>query len=29
MLKHELQYIIETLPVDINKFTHYALEIDK
>ncbi len=28
-LKQEMNYIIRTLPVDLNRFTHFATEIDK
>ncbi len=29
VLKQELQYIIRTLPVDLNKFQRFAMDIDK
>ncbi len=29
VLKHEIQYILRTLPVDFNKYKHYAELIDK
>ena len=29
VLKQELQYIIRTLPVDLNKYERFAVEIDK
>ena len=28
-LKQEMNYVIRTLPVDLNRFTHFAEEIDK
>ena len=28
-LKQEIQYVIRTLPVDINKYERFAVEIDK
>lgn len=28
-LKQEIQYVIRTLPVDINKYERFAIEIDK
>ena len=29
VLKQELQYIIRTLPVDLNKYERFAVDIDK
>ncbi len=29
VLKQELNYIIRTLPVDVNKYEHFAVELDR